>query len=392
MTRESPELQTGGHRLRRGPLAPGAFKSRLHSQRIASLLGISLGVTFTVCFITGLLSDAAQNAPFWSWWPARPAGLYRITQGLHIATGIASIPLLLAKLWTVYPRLWAWPLVEGLLHALERVSLIPLVAGSIFLLFSGVWNIALWYPWGFFFPTAHYWTAWITTGALIVHIGAKATIARHSLRKSPEYLLEPIEDGMTRRGFLAAVSASAALLTLTTAGQTLRALNPLGFLAPLRPNVGPQGFPVFRSAKAAGVTETARKPDYRLSVEGSVSRPLELSLDQLRAMPHREATLAITCVNGWSANVRWKGVSVAEILRQAGGAADSEIAVESIEAGGAFSSSHINATQAQDPDTMLALEANGEPLHIDHGFPVRLIGPNRPGVTNTKWVEKLVVI
>ncbi len=377
--------------LRRGPLAPDAFKSKLHSQRLASILGISLGVTFSICFITGLLSDAAQNAPLWSWWPARPAGLYRITQGLHIATGIASIPLLLAKLWTVYPRLWAWPPVEGVLHAVERITLIPLVAGSIFLLFSGVWNIALWYPWGFFFPTAHYWTSWITIGALVVHIGAKATIARRALGQSSDHLLQPIDSGLTRRGFLGAVTASAALLTLTTAGQTWRALNPLGLLAPLRPDQGPQGFPVFRSAQAAGVTKKARDTGYRLRVEGAVSTPLALSLEDLRALPQRQATLPITCVNGWSADVRWKGVSVAEVLRRAGAPADVEITVESFEAGGAFSSSHINGAQAQDPDTLLAMEANGDPLHIDHGFPVRLIGPNRPGVTNTKWVEKLVV-
>jgi DMSO/TMAO reductase YedYZ molybdopterin-dependent catalytic subunit len=40
---------------------------------------------------------------------------------------------------------------------------------------------------------------------------------------------------------------------------------------------------------------------------------------------------------------------------------------------------------------LLAVELDGQPLHIDHGFPVRLIGPNRPGVLQTKWVSRLVV-
>ena len=35
--------------------------------------------------------------------------LYRVTQGVHVATGLASIPLLLAKLWAVYPKLFTWP-------------------------------------------------------------------------------------------------------------------------------------------------------------------------------------------------------------------------------------------------------------------------------------------
>jgi hypothetical protein len=151
------------------------FTSPLHEPRTASGLGLALGASFAVCFVTGVLSRLIQQPPDWFEWPSRPAGLYRVTQGLHVATGIATIPLLLVKLWVVYPKLWAWPPVRGVAHALERLSLVPLVAGSLFVLFSGVANVARWYPWEFFFPAAHYWAAWITVGALIVHIGAKAS-------------------------------------------------------------------------------------------------------------------------------------------------------------------------------------------------------------------------
>lgn len=37
------------------------------------------------------------------------------------------------------------------------------------------------------------------------------------------------------------------------------------------------------------------------------------------------------------------------------------------------------------------MDIDGEPLHIDHGFPCRLIAPNRPGVLQTKWVTTLEV-
>ena len=148
---------------------------------MASWLGLALGVSFTVCFATGLYSHFAQHPPSWFTLTARPAGLYRVTQGLHVATGIAAVPLLLAKLWSVYPKLFVWPPVHSVAHALERVSLLPLVGGSIFMLFSGVANIDLWYPLPLFFPAGHYWVAWLTIGALIVHIGAKATTVRHAL-------------------------------------------------------------------------------------------------------------------------------------------------------------------------------------------------------------------
>ena len=85
------------------------FRSPLHSERTAAVLGIALGVTFSVCFLTGLWSHLVQHPPEWFSRPPRPAGLYRVSQGVHVATGLASIPLLFAKLWTVYPKLFTWP-------------------------------------------------------------------------------------------------------------------------------------------------------------------------------------------------------------------------------------------------------------------------------------------
>ena len=52
----------------------------------------------------------------------------------------------------------------------------------------------------------------------------------------------------------------------------------------------------------------------------------------------------------------------------------------------------LNADQARDDDTLLALAVNGETLALDHGYPLRLIAPNRPGVNQTKWVTRLVVL
>ena len=154
-----------------------------HDERTAALLGLALGVCFTTCFLTGLYSHLAQHPTSWFHLPARPAGLYRVTQGLHVLTGIATIPLLLAKLWSVFPKLLQWPPVTSVAHLLERVSLVPLVAGALFQLWTGLADIDLWYPLPSFFPTVHYWTAWITMGALVVHIGAKITTTRAALAR-----------------------------------------------------------------------------------------------------------------------------------------------------------------------------------------------------------------
>lgn len=387
-------------RLRVGPWKPGAFRSRLHDERTAAILGVALGVAFTVCFATGIVSHLVQHPPSWFAWPSRPAGLYRWTQGLHVATGIAAIPLLLVKLWVVYPRLFTWPPAEDAGHAIERVTLLTLVGGSLFMLVTGVMNIALWYPWGFFFPAAHYWGAWITMGGLVAHIGAKLTTTRRALGPSgrPVVPLAPTEppeqtdgEGLTRRGLLASAFSAAGILTVFTAGQTFPPLRRLAILAPRRPEVGPQGLPVNKTARSAGVTESARKPGWRLEVSGDVARPLSLSWEDLQAMAQHEARLPIACVEGWSAEATWRGVRVRDLLTAAGAPEDCEVDVRSLQERGRYNRSRLNRSHARDRDTLLALEVNGEPLNLDHGFPVRLIGPNRPGVLQTKWVGWLVV-
>lgn len=366
-----------------------------HDQRTAATLGVALGVCFTVCFLTGLYSHLAQHPAGWFTLPAGPGGLYRVTQGLHVATGIGAVPLLLAKLWSVYPKLLQWPAVTSVAHALERLSLLPLVGGALFMLFSGVANIDLWYPLPLFFPAGHYWVAWITIGALVVHIGAKAAITREVLLTRPAEVrrgirpAEPVTAAGDRRAFLGWAAAGAGLLTVVTVGQTVGPLRSLGLLAPRHPDIGDGGFPVNNTAAEAHVTDAIVDPAWRLRVVGGAV-PVALSLADLRALPQAEATLPIACVEGWSASRRWRGVRLADVLALAGAPAATAVTVRSLEQG-LYGSAEVNAVQAAHPDTLLALEADGAVLSPDHGYPVRLIGPNRPGVMQTKWLATIEV-
>jgi hypothetical protein len=310
-----------------------------------------------------------------------------VTQAIHTITGFVSIPLLLAKLWIVYPKLFEWPPITSIVNAAERLSLIPLIGGGLFMVMSGTANVARWYPWSFFFTAAHYWVAWITFGSLIVHLGAKWAIVRREVGRGrgPD-VLEP-----DRRRFVSGVAATAGVVFLAVAGNTIRPLSRAAVLAQRRPGTGPQGIPINKSARGAGVAGKVHDPSYRLVVDGDVDRPLALTLTDLQAMPQRSATLPIACVEGWSSSGTWTGVPVRDLLKAAGAKAGATIGVESFQRGGLYRRSEIHPNQVADDDTILALQLNGEPLHPDHGFPVRLIGPNRPGVLQTKWVERLVV-
>jgi len=200
---------------------------------------------------------------------------------------------------------------------------------------------------------------------------------------------------LTRRGFLGAVAVASAVVTVTTVGQTLPLLRRLNLLGPRRSTVGPQDFPVNQTADGAGVIDQvssdAAVADFRLTVAGRVERELELTFAELAAMPQHEAELPIACVEGWSAGARWRGVRVRDLLAAAGARDDAEVRVVSLQQDSLYSSSVLNRFQARDELTLLAMEINGEPLHPDHGRPVRLIGANRPGVQQTKWVTRLEV-
>lgn len=375
--------------LRRGPLRPDGFPSRLRSTRLTSQLGVALGVAFAVCFVTGLLSHLIQHPPGWFRWPARPVGLYRFTQGLHVATGLATVPLLGAKLWSVYHHLFRWPPIRSIAHAVERASVAVLVAAALFQVVGGILNIARWYgPMPFFFTAGHYWVGWLAVGALLVHIGVQLPAVRGALGRS---VVESSQERLSRRGLLGGVAAAAGLITLTTVGQTVRPLSGLAVLAPRRPDVGPQGLPVNKTAHRAGVRALAQDPAYRLVVTGPGGRT-DLDLAALRALPQHTAELPIACVEGWSATGRWTGVRLRDLVALVGVDPDrATVLVESLETAGRYRTSTVGPAHVADPLTLIALRLGGEPLHPDHGYPARLIAPNRPGVLQTKWVGRLTV-
>jgi hypothetical protein len=383
------------------PPTEKSFLSPLHHPRVATVIGRWLGIAVAICFLTGLFSHFQQTMPGWPAIPSRPASLYRVTQGLHVLTGIVAVPLLLAKLWTVYPKLFAklpWPPSRKVVGVvLERLSIAVLVAATALELFIGFLNTLQWYPWPFPFKETHYALAWIIVGALLVHLAVKLplivenwsrTAADRTPVRAPTDSLPPAITGLSRRGLFRTVAGAGALVGIASIGQSVPALGPIAVLAPRKPNVGPQGLPVNRTAKDAGVT--AVQTDWRFSIRGP--DPLSYSLEELRALPQSRSELPIACVEGWSQGAHWEGVRIKDLLKLCGAPAGSRLRVVSMEKGGFYATSELPPQFAEDPLTLLALRLNGGDLDIDHGFPARIIAPNRPGVLQTKWVHRLEVL
>jgi DMSO/TMAO reductase YedYZ molybdopterin-dependent catalytic subunit len=391
-----------------------AFRSALHHPRVATVIGRWLAAAVVICFLTGLFSHFQQATPGWLHIPARPASLYRVTQGLHVLSGTVAIPLLLAKLWTVYPKLFEkppWPPSRAALAMLlERLSILVLVSAMALELFIGFLNTLQWYPWPFPFKETHYALAWIITGALLVHIAVKLPLIRSHWSRTPADRTpyapldepanpapEPVQardslpaeiTGLSRRGLFRTVAGAGALVGIVSVGQSVPAFGPIAVLAPRKPNVGPQSLPVNRTAHDAGVVPVG--DDWRFTISGP--EQLSWSLAELRTLQQSRSDLPIACVEGWSQGASWEGVRIRDLLRLAGAPDHSTVRVVSMEKGGFYATSELPPQFAADPLTLLALKLNGSGLDLDHGFPARIIAPNRPGVLQTKWVHRLEVL
>ncbi len=399
---------------------PERFTSRLRGPEVTARIGLWLGVCFAIAFFTGLYSHFLQSTPGWLTLPTRPVWIYRVTQGVHVIAGTAAVPLLLVKLWSVYPKLFERFDLRNVrrlvLQLAERGSIALLVSAAIFELATGLTNITHWYPWtSFSFRATHYAVGWIAIGSLATHIAVKLPIIRAAISgpvDPPEAgdavarstdaadadSLLPTHAaaaagtptaGLSRRGLLRTTWLASGVVVLSTAGATVPWLRKVSVFG-VRSGDGPQDVPVNKSAVAAGVISLATAPSYVLRIVNG-STVVTLSLADLTRLPQTTATLPIACVEGWSASGQWRGPRIRELVDMAGAPDDADIVIRSLQPSGPFRVTTMQREFARDPLTLLALELNGETLSIDHGFPCRVIAPARPGVLQTKWVAQLEV-
>ncbi len=385
------------------------FSSTLRSTAMTARIGRMLGIAIGVLFATGLLSHYQYEPWTWLPTPAAPVWGYRLTQGVHVATGTATIPLLLIKLWSIYPNLFRFPPVKSIKHAIERASVAVLVATALVQVTTGFLNVLNWYPFPWYFVNVHRFLGYVLVGSVLLHVGVKLPDIVYGLRakvaeadvlteipwdENPDShsnagtLADPVTPGLSRRGLLTAAGAGIGVVVVTSVGQTVTPLEPLGLLAVRQWTKGPQGVPVNRTAEQADVKTLAMAPTWRLQVAGPT--PYELGLDDLESRATHQARLPVNCVEGWSVGASWRGLSLLEVVERAGGSAGSRILLLSLEAEGGFNHSFVEGPQLS--AALLATHLNGQRLDLDHGYPLRLIAPNRAGVFNTKWLHRIEVV
>jgi len=133
---------------------------------------------------------------------------------------------------------------------------------------------------------------------------------------------------------------------------------------------------------------------WRLKVTGLVERELELTYDDLLARATTKKITTLCCVsnelNGdLIGTAEWTGLPLAELLQEAGikeGAVDLKFhAADDYE-------DSVSVEIGLDPDNLIVVAMNGEPLTDEHGYPARLIIPNIYGMKNVKWIDRIEVV
>jgi DMSO/TMAO reductase YedYZ molybdopterin-dependent catalytic subunit len=135
--------------------------------------------------------------------------------------------------------------------------------------------------------------------------------------------------------------------------------------------------------------------EWQLRIHGAVDNEITLTYADLIAMPSIERMITLTCVSnevggGLAGNARWQGVRIADVLAMAGAQAGADCVLSTSVDG--FTVTTPLAALTDNRDALLAFAMNGEPLPVEHGFPVRMVVPGLYGyVSATKWVVDLQI-
>ncbi len=135
---------------------------------------------------------------------------------------------------------------------------------------------------------------------------------------------------------------------------------------------------------------------WKLKISGMVENPIEIGFDELLALPLTEHIVTLMCVSNevggaLVGNATWLGYPIRELLKKAKPTSGADM-VLSRSYDGFTASTPLSVLQEEDRACLLAVGMNGEPLPLEHGFPVRMVVPGLYGyVSATKWVVELHV-
>jgi hypothetical protein len=376
-----------------------ARHGHLASTIVTMQLGVALVVLLGLMFLSGglfyLYTFNYDIGPY-----------FTVTRVIHFYAGLASIPFLVAKYASTSFRFAGYYLrlprfKQAGPPALVPRVMSPLLALDFFVLyFSGLCMLFHYYytvtnipPYEFKPVQVHLWAAILAVPLIAIHLGWHLTETarglaqeRRELRASTADTPEDARRVLTRRAFAGTVLVGGLGLAFGYQNTPLANANVRGLFIghiPEEERGEPGDFPVETLFGKEEVDPGA----WRLLVNGAVGREVELSYDQLLALPSVERRIRLNCVSGWSANATWRGPRVRDVLAMAG----ADAAAKAVEFHSVTNYAVTWHRGRISQDAILATHVNGAPLSNNHGFPVRLIVPGYPGQNMVKQLDRITV-
>ena len=193
-----------------------------------------------------------------------------------------------------------------------------------------------------------------------------------------------------RAGFVGVVGAGVATLFYgkTISHVTSRLTNPLSDATGLTRIIPSSGWRIYTVASSMPTFDPA---SWRLRIDGLVERPMELTYQDLLALPKAEQISTFHCVTGWIVNkVHWGGVRFHDLLAAAKPLPEAH-ALRFVSAERPYDD-YLEMRQVGLRDVMLAYELDGKPLPRQHGAPARVVIPDMYGYKNVKWVDRIELV
>ena len=256
-------------------------------------------------------------------------------------------------------------------------------------------------------------------GLFLGYAVLRLLVARLRAWGDAEVVADPAAGGMARRTFLAwtgvvavaaTVGAMAGRALVATAGAVEEARSRFRLPTPVRSAPVPAGADLaidgltpyvtpnatFYRIDTALQVPTVSADEWDLKITGMVDREITISFAELVARPLVEHVATLTCVSNevggdLVGNAVWLGLPIRELLAEAGPRPGADMVLSTSEDGWT-AGTPLAALNDPAREALLAVGMNGEPLPVDHGYPVRMVVPGLYGyVSATKWVRELEV-
>ena len=283
-----------------------------------------------------------------------------------------------------------------------------LVSATLVQLATGFFNTLNWYPFRWDFVPVHFALAYVVVGSVLLHVGVKLPDIVYGLQTrvaDGDVLTEipwnenpvshsnagpvppPATPALTRRGVLTATGAGIGVVVVTSVGQTVTPLEPLGLLATRQPSRARRASRSTAPPSRPRCSRPRRPPTGVWSSTGR--RRTRSPWPSWRRWPRPRPGIRSPASRAGAGRRPGAGCGCSTWSSAPGAMPAPACGSSRWSSRLAFNQSMITGPQLD--RALLATHLNGERLNLDHGYPLRLIAPNRPGVLNTKWLARIEV-